>query len=136
MRPIGIRGDGTEKGVASNLPFPGFRRGFLMGVVGGVVGLLLAMWCWCSEVGDGPPVAAELKSGPHGWMPPGGSRMGAEFGLGAGEGLSTTLSVFEALVKALHEGCSGGVIDFPETEEAVSGCSGPLSISRHVNTRC
>ena len=62
--------------------------------------------------------------------------MGWEFGLGAGEGINTTLSVFESLVKALHEGCSGGVIDFPETEEAVSGCSGPLSISRHVNTRC
>ena len=49
--------------------------------------------------------------------------MGTEFGLGAGEGLNTTLSVFEALVKALHEGCSGGVIDFPETEEA-GACAG------------
>ena len=49
--------------------------------------------------------------------------MGAEFGLGAGEGLSTTLSVFEALIKALHERCSGGVIDFPEAEEA-GACSG------------
>ena len=49
--------------------------------------------------------------------------MGAEFSLGAGEGLSTTLPVFEALIKALHEGCSGGVIDFPEAEEA-GACPG------------
>ena len=49
--------------------------------------------------------------------------MGTEFGLGAGEGLSTSLLVFEALVKALHERCSGGVIDFPEAEQA-GACAG------------
>ena len=49
--------------------------------------------------------------------------MGAGFSLGAGEGLSTTLSVFEALIKALNERSSGGVIDFPEAEEA-GACPG------------
>ena len=49
--------------------------------------------------------------------------MGAEFGLGASEGISTTLPVFEVLVKALHERSGGGVIDFPEAEEA-GACSG------------
>ena len=49
--------------------------------------------------------------------------MGAEFGLGAGEGLSTTLSVFEMLVEDLHERSGGGVIDFPEAEEA-GACPG------------
>ena len=31
--------------------------------------------------------------------------MGAEFGLGAGQSLSASLSVFEAFIKALHERC-------------------------------
>ena len=56
-------------------------------------------------------------------MPPGGNGMRAEFGLGAGEGLSASLPVFEALIKALHERSSGGVIDFPEAEEA-GACPG------------